>query len=88
MLNTLIHHDIHSTLGIHVYVVTRNNTYMYAFPETHLYPKELEVEQHVSLGTHFSDFLSASMMAPMCLLPTRDIIAASFSQHTLKRHST
>lgn len=79
MLITLIHHDIHSPLGINIYVVIRNNAYGYAFPETYLHLQEQEAEQHVSLGTHFSNFLSGSVVAPLGLLPTSDITAAPLS---------
>ena len=44
MLTELTHHDIHFTSGINIYMVTRSNAYMYAFPETYLHLKEPESE--------------------------------------------
>ena len=87
MLRAQTHQDIHSTSGIHLYVVIRENAYTYSFSETCLHLKELEAEQRVSLGTRFSNFLSASMTAPMSSLPMSDIIVTSVRQLISERHS-
>ena len=87
MLRAQTHQDIHSTSGIHLYVVIRENAYTYSFSETCLHLKELEAEQRVSLGTRFSNFLSASMTAPMSSLPMSDIIITSVRQLISERHS-